>query len=116
MTDPDFAAILYDAADPVPVSYSGQYPLQVAVDLQLAARVPALCTTCGGTTVTHNERHEWADIQCPDCPTIGRLLAIGAAVMTAESSEDGWVVQLPGQLATNFSVPLLTQLREVQPT
>ena len=115
MSAPDFAAIIaprqtFTASDGV-----AGIRIREASEL-LAARVPALCTTCGGTTVTHNERHEWADIQCPDCPTIGRLLAIGAAVMTAESSEDGWVVQLPGQLATNFSVPLLTQLREVQPT
>jgi hypothetical protein len=59
--------------------------LQVAYDV-LAARVPQACPTCdvcrnGGYT---DEVGEFVSISnpCPDCPTVAKLLAIGAAVMT----------------------------------
>jgi len=78
----------------------------------LAAKVPELCLTCGGERDGAHGNIVAGD--CPDCPTIGHLLAIGAAVMAAEVS-GGWIVQLPGQLATNTADLLLTQLRAATP-
>lgn len=100
MSAPDFAAILFDAfMDGVPA---------------LDAKVPDLCQTCGGTKRVATPGTSVDYVGCPDCPTIAQLLAIGAAVMSAEVS-GGWIVQLPGQLATNAAELLLSQLRSVQP-
>lgn len=65
MTAPDFAAVTAAA--------------------QLDARVPALCQTCNGKGTVPGP----ADLPftCPDCPTIGKLLAIGAAVMACPADE-----------------------------
>jgi hypothetical protein len=45
----------------------------------LAAKVVQLCTACGGSIL--HDQVALRDIGCPDCPTIAKLLAIGAAVM-----------------------------------
>ena len=56
------------------------------IPLILATRVPQLCQTCEGSGKVRNQAWMtrgvvWTD--CPDCPTVERLLAIGAAVWTA---------------------------------
>lgn len=89
-----------------------------AANHALATRVPALCPTCDGTTVTHNERHEWADISCPDCPTIGRLLAIGAAVMTSTVNVNDYTVTVAAegkQWHPTHAIALRDLLLAVQP-
>ena len=51
----------------------------------LTARYPAACTTCKGTGATlglATDAQSWKVITCLDCPTIGKLIAVGAAVMT----------------------------------
>jgi hypothetical protein len=136
VTAPDFAAILatwelFTAAD-------GEHGIRIreAADL-LAAKVPELCTTCGGEALVIADRwHEGAigEMACPDCPTIGqllaeavaarelarthgvtpaKLLAIGAAVMRAHVdqsevwfNEDEW---------TDEACELIAELRAVQP-
>ena len=135
MSAPNFAATLatwelFTAAD-------GEHGIRIreAADL-LAAKVPELCTTCGGEALVIADRwHEGAigEMACPDCPTIGqllaeavaarelarthgvtpaKLLAIGAAVMAGISDpwypEDGDTHDHGWDAAFNY-------LREVQP-
>ena len=85
MSAPDFAAIL--AATLADVTGEPSRMFDIECTEMLAARVPELCQTCKGyglvakplrpgaqaLSVTHED--------CPDCPTIGQLLAIGAAVV-----------------------------------
>ena len=107
MTAPDFAAIIEDAADDVRVrcgSYcqGGTYNTREATALQLAAKVPELCRTCDGGGLVP-QCHPGHDTQgedcgcpvnfmpCPDCPTIGQLLAIGAEAF--DHRDYLWAVQ-----------------------
>lgn len=127
MTVPDFAAIMADAADDVRVScmaycYGGSFNVPEAVALQLAAKVPQLCQTCGGTQriAAPEGRGDglpdpgWC-APCPDCPTIARLLAIGAAVMTATLERSEWVALDGDKDLTRVAGTLLARLRAVQP-
>ena len=61
----------------------------VAARSALTAKVPGLCWTCGGSGSTMlagaSARNSYP-VECHDCPTIGQLLAIGAAVMTADDA------------------------------
>jgi hypothetical protein len=65
--------------------------MQVAYEF-LATRVPQACPTCKGLGCTCPGYCERADDHvCPDCPTVAKLLAIGAAVMTAPTwVADDW--------------------------
>ena len=143
----DFAAImatweLFTAAD-------GEHGVRIreAADL-LGAKVPELCsTTCGGFGMVpqcHPEHHAQGEgcgcpanfMECPDCPTIGtllaeavaarelarthgvtpaKLLAIGAAVMGAEVAKNGRYVYgdvLP--TTVGIAANLLRDLRAVE--
>lgn len=87
------------------------------------------CPECDGSGLV-GEDHGQGNIEylgcqycmsehCPACEDgkipMARLLAVGAAVFAVESIGDGWIVKLPGHLATNTAELLLTQLRSVQP-
>ena len=95
----DFAAIMADglrsaAADGRTIQQPGH-----AARSALATKVPELCSTCHGTEMVFDLRcdncggsaslplgmtcpnHLAKPTPCPDCPTIGQLLAIGAEVM-----------------------------------
>jgi hypothetical protein len=71
-------------------------------DTFLAARVPQACPTCegAGEWVYDMER-----VVCDHCPTVAKLLAIGAAVMTWE----------PHVVAAGESLLWQTSLRAVEP-
>jgi hypothetical protein len=62
-------------------------------DIILATRVPQACPTCGGSGIKMFPA-PILGVDCPDCPTVAKLLAIGAAVMTLDedsfSSEPFW--------------------------
>lgn len=82
----------------------------VTVTAQLATRVPELCATCTAGTTRKC---------CPDCPTIGKLLAIGAAVMsrkidTESPSFDGYSLGMVEDW-TDGANWMLAALRTVQP-
>lgn len=47
----------------------------------LATRVPQACQTCEGDGIRRSECGAYRPGACPDCPTVAKLLAIGAAVM-----------------------------------
>ena len=82
MTAPDFAAILTHALyNRAPVQTD---PYVADALATLAARVPEACQTCGGSGGVGPEwyTHNIGD-PCPDCPTIGTLLAYGWNVATA---------------------------------
>ena len=119
MSAPDFAATLRVAADSVRYGIAADQ-----IDAQLAAKVPELCQTCEGyglvakplrpgaqaLSVTHED--------CPDCPTIGQLLAIGAAVMSARVEIDDYTVAVEAEGRTwhpSHAITLLDRLRAVQP-
>ena len=75
MTAPDFAAILGAVSSDGPE--------------MLAAQVPELCAVCAGSVMAAAERERYGFWDsCPDCPTIVRLLAIGAAVWTGADNYD----------------------------
>lgn len=97
MSAPDFAAILSAA-----LPHRG-----LAIpDEVLAAKVPELCQTCAGESVIYDlrcdncggsaslplgmtcENHHAKPQPCPDCPTIGQLLAIGAAAWVGAENYD----------------------------
>jgi hypothetical protein len=70
--------------------------LQVAHDV-LATRVPQACPTCEGDGNRRSECGAYRPGACPDCPTVAKLLAIGAAVMgfdelpqSSDAYSDGW--------------------------
>jgi hypothetical protein len=60
--------------------FEGSGELPCARDL-LATRVPQLCEWCEGRGWLDDLDNDGATVPCPDCPTVERLLAIGAAVM-----------------------------------
>ena len=80
-------------------------------DAILAARYPKACPTCKGTGVepTGAYTYEGEPLYqtCSDCPTLGKLLAIGEAVMTAQVAGSGtW---------GRYAAVLLDALRAVEP-
>jgi len=99
MSAPDFAAIIAHATFNVSLLTSTE--AHRAALGGIAAKVPELCQTCAGESVIYDlrcdncggsaslplgmtcENHHAKPQPCPDCPTIGDLLAIGAAVWTA---------------------------------
>ncbi len=101
MSAPDFAAIIAAAA------LTGD-ALDHAGHAVLAAEVPELCPTCGGRgwEVCSVNKYGEPDgaAECLDCPTIAKLLAIGAAVMSADMDDQSTMVRL-----------FLDHLRAVQP-
>jgi len=126
MTAPDFAAILRTGADSVRYGIAADQ-----IDAQLAAKVPELCQTCEGDGWVAEPAHhchggsctnqcgEPIQADCDDCPTIGRLLAIGTAVMTArmESPEGSGRqgVLLGGEYLAQSADRTIAYLRAVQP-
>lgn len=142
MTAPDFVAVIAGAMRSG--SGNGQTVTipGVAARSALAAKVPELCKTCSGESVIYDLRcdncggsaslplgmtcanHLAKPQPCPDCPTIGQLLAIGAAVWSAtlmpirSPQWAGVVVQaLPegSPRAAIYAEQLLNYLRNVQP-
>ena len=137
MTAPDFAAILADNVRSA--SWDGRTinSPQYAAECALAALVPEPCQTCAGESVIYDlrcdncggsaslplgmtcENHHAKPQPCPDCPTIGRLLAIGTAVMTArmESPEGSGRqgVLLGGEYLAQSADRTIAYLRAVQP-
>lgn len=113
MSAPDFAAILRTGADSVRYGIAADQ-----IGAQLDARVPELCQTCEGTGLDYGGNINHPTI-CPDCPTIGQLLAIGAAVMTArmESPEGSGRqgVLLGGEYLAQSADRTIAYLRAVQP-
>ena len=122
MSAPDFAAIL--AATLADVTGEPSRMFDIECTEMLAARVPELCQTCKGyglvakplrpgaqaLSVTHED--------CPGCPTIGQLLAIGAAVMSARVEIDDYTVAVEAEGRTwhpSHAITLLDRLRAVQP-
>ena len=95
---PDFAAILHED--------------------QLAAKVPELCPTCGGSGHTEAIRSPRTpdDCTCSDAPTIAKLLAIGVAVMTkcAEFDDCAWTAEQVKRCEFGTH-PIIAGLRAVQP-
>lgn len=124
MSAPDFDAIIAEAADDVRVRcmaycYGGSFNMPEAVALQLAAKVPKLCQACGGSGYVVESHILGENVNpCPDCPTIAKLLAIGAAVMT-----DGFELPAPrgyahqlSQAGFAYGVEMaVAHLRAVQP-
>lgn len=100
MTAPDFAAIIKHAQPTEHVNSRSDNARDV-----LAAKVPELCSTCHGVGTICDLRcdncggsaslplgmtcsnHLAKPTPCPDCPTIGKLLAIGAAVIVSDFDE-----------------------------
>ena len=85
----------------------------------MTAKVPAACNTCKGTGIEsgidmHGDSDFW---DCPDCPTIAKLLAIGTAVMTAQDDGYGVRVDVGGETygTTDGARFLLRILRVVEP-
>ena len=102
MSAPDFAAIL--AATLADVTGEPSRMFDIECTEMLAARVPELCNgqLNGGCP-------------CPDCPTIGQLLAKGAAVM-GELVDAGAGDVFEHKSGTYMDGPeLLAYLRAVQP-
>lgn len=105
MSAPDFAATLRVAADSVRYGIAADQ-----IDAQLAAKVPELCQTCEGYGLVAKPLRPGAQAlsvthaDCPGCPTIGQLLAIGAAVVAGPGApslqelgwtfEDGWAAAI----------------------
>ncbi len=89
----------------------------------LDAKVPELCPDCQGEGVVFCADDDDIGDGCdhPNAPTIAKLLAIGAAVMTAEVTEDydidyelgDWVSIDHGDSSTISAKHLLVALREV---
>ena len=104
MTAADFATIIRPLLEP---DHRGW---KITADGVLAAKVPELCLACKGLGCTcpgYCERTD--DHVCPDCPTIAKLLAIGAAVMTDHGLDEPM-----GDYAHGWN-HLLADLRAVQP-
>jgi len=110
---PDFAAIIDgEINDYIDWDVPGN-----AADI-LAAKVPELCRECEGTGLDYsgNVNHP---TECQDCPTIAKLLAIGAAVMSADeanpdSAPSWYVAGEPFMWAAGFDAAT-SRLRSVQP-
>ncbi len=129
MSAPDFAAILAAASEAGTDAYfatirtadrtqdggATQEQLdsawQVEARTALAAKVPELCQTCDGFGCSVIIE----DGDCPDCPTIAHLLAIGAAVMTAKVEGTCAVRISPDHNVAIEADRLLQFLRSVQP-
>ena len=83
----DFARIIADAIE----GTSNSHPF-AATAVTLAARLPDLCPDCHGDTRARIdigfERGHSVACTHSDAPSIGKLLAIGAAVLN--SSGEGW--------------------------
>jgi len=100
---PDFAAIIAGAIGHGRVQYLDRMDASAVIN----TRVLELC--------------ENADTGCPgctDCPTIGQLLAIGAAVMSARVEIDDYTVAVEAEGRTwhpSHAITLLDRLRAVQP-
>ena len=122
MSAPDFAAII-DAE-------INDWDAHANARMVLAAKVSELCRACGGGGLVpqcHPEHDAQGEdcgcpanfMPCPDCPTIAKLLAIGAAVMSAERRTDPtfdtgtWGTVINGEFV--WSADTLEALRAVQP-
>ena len=123
MSAPDFAAIL--AATLADVTGEPSRMFDIECTEMLAARVPELCQTCKGYGLVAKPLRPGAQAlsvthaDCPGCPTIGQLLAIGTAVMTArmESPEGSGRqgVLLGGEYLAQSADRTIAYLRAVQP-
>lgn len=83
--------------------------------MELTDKRPDLCPTCDGASMVRNRsRSGDTHIDCPDCPTIGRLLAIGAAVMTG--AINGQPFDFDRSSYRQGIDDCLAELRAVQPT
>ena len=105
MSAPDFVAALARAVfdSPLAMPVTSREAHGVARNaLQYA--LPELCQARPGGPIGH---------ACPDCPTIGQLLAIGAAVMNIRAGDH------PGpdghRHGCSCGAAVLAQLRAVQP-
>lgn len=117
LPEPDFAAIIHEAAIEG-IDSNGHYDRDVTRLFVLAATVPALCGTCGGTAGMEEGCPRCslgicsAHQPCLYCPTIAKLLAVGAAVMTLDLSGDEGHIS-PTHI--NAQQALVDYLRAVQP-
>ncbi len=114
MTAPDFAAIMGGILRQLGV---GDGRLSAVA---LAAKVPELCSTCDEfeRTIRPNGEQVRAYVSCDhrEAPTIAKLLAIGAAVMSSQVYNDGEYVYGDWQENTyRIAGNLLQALRAVQP-
>ncbi len=98
MSAPDFEATLAASAiaTPTPTGRVTGDEARSLAKRQLSRPASALCTSCGGTGSVGEPGYVHYGIpepgsyeQCPDCPTIARLLAIGAAVWSGDLAEYG---------------------------
>ena len=119
MSAPDFAAIL--AATLADVTGEPSRMFDIECTEMLAARVPELCQTCKGYGLVAKPLRPGAQAlsvthaDCPGCPTIGQLLAKGAAVM-GELVDAGAGDVFEHKSGTYMDGPeLLAYLRAVQP-
>jgi hypothetical protein len=85
MTAIDWHEIIAVATDRDEWVYGHSPDHDEVADCVLAARVPQACPTCEGSghlgPATGSPQRDYGRA-CPDCPTVAKLLAIGAAVMT----------------------------------
>jgi len=107
VTGVDFAALMERAA------WGGGDP-DTVIAYALAASVPQLCQTCEGQGVVFCADADDIGDACDDCPTVERLLAIGAAVMTARPTGNGFV-QLTDGTSDCWADHTLAALRSVTP-
>jgi hypothetical protein len=78
--------------------------------LLLATTVPQACPTCLGVGMLRFTSDKgWTD-PCTDCPTVAKLLAIGAAVMAWQQEEPG-----PRKAYRVARHILIDELRAVEP-
>ena len=91
----DFARIIADAIE----GTSNSHPF-AATAVTLAARLPDLCPDCHGDTRVRIdigfERGHSVACTHPNAPTIGKLLAIGAKVLTPDNSLFPWDLTMDG--------------------
>jgi hypothetical protein len=97
----DWQEIIKANIDATAATQAGLVSLQSAI----ATRVPQACSTCDGFP---------EGCGCPHCPTVGKLLAIGAAVMGARVRDDDGSVQI-GPLRLAYAESLLNTLQAVEP-
>jgi hypothetical protein len=100
MTAIDWHEIIAVATDRDEWVYGHSPDHDEVADCVLATRVPQACPTCDGSGWTSWQTPEMHGPQvwlCPDCPTVAKLLAIGAAVMgfdelpqSSDAYSDGW--------------------------
>lgn len=107
----DYRTLLGEAAWLDPDGYD--------VHLLLAARIPDLCPDCEGSGYTKKRFlrgvvDDW-DCDHPNAPTIGRLLAIGEAVWTADDEGRPYhYVHMSGHDKTSNAHTLLAALKAVE--